>query len=127
VDSLQGAPGLAVPGLEQVQKGVFVEGDIERFALADKNLEEEFFIRGADFDLDLDAAQEGIVDELGRVQVGAEDDEQLEGGDDGLPGVEAQEVDMAFEGTIQRLSRSPGRTCWRPKSSMRNMPPLAFN
>jgi hypothetical protein len=108
VDGLHGAPGLAVPGLQQVQKGIFVEGDVQRLALADKNLEEELLIRTGDFHLDLNTAQEGVINELGGVEVGAEDDEQLEGRDDGLPGIEAQEIDLALQGddpAVEQVSR----------------------
>ena len=88
---------LAVPGLHQVKKGILVEGDVERLVLCDKDLKEELFIRPADFHFDLNAAQESIVDQLGGIEVGAENDEQLEGRDDGLPGFQAKEIDMTFQ------------------------------
>ena len=53
--------------------------------------------RRLDADLVADAPQEGLVDEVGRVEVRREHDEHVEGDLDLLPGVERQVVDALLE------------------------------
>ena len=43
-----------------------------------------------------------------------------------LPVWSVRESIFFSSGTIHRFSRSTGRTSWRPKSSIKNVPPLAF-
>jgi hypothetical protein len=65
---------------------------------------------GVDPDLVPDAAEEGVVDQVLRVEVGAEDDELLERHLELLPAGHRQEVVPVFERQIHRFSSSFGLT-----------------